>query len=143
MLAALYHDKITLRYAQVGDHSKSSTAIFGDLEESATPFQIVDAVDWFIIANANDGAQREHAEVKGFERRETLVFSCAASPQRFASIQERSLVKDRMYVVEGSKIRVDEATALRVPAADWNLCAAFRKPVRLSRTEVRVVEGRH
>jgi hypothetical protein len=55
MLAALYHDKITLRYAQIGNHSKSSTAVFGDLEEFATPFQVVDAVNWLVIPNANNG----------------------------------------------------------------------------------------
>ena len=68
MLVGSYHDEITLRYAQIGDHTKSSTAVFSDLEEFATPFQVVDAVDRFIVAHADDGAQREHAEVKGFER---------------------------------------------------------------------------
>ena len=52
-----YHDEITLRYAQIGDHTKSSTAVFGDLEEFATPFQVLYAIDWFIIAHTNDGTQ--------------------------------------------------------------------------------------
>lgn len=137
-----YHDEIALCYAQIGDHSKSSTAVFGDLEEFATPFQIVDAIYRLIITHTHNGAQGEYAEVQSFECRETVVFCCTASPQRFASVQERSLVEDRVYVMERSKIRVDEAAALRIPAADWDFCAAFRESVRLSRTEVRIIEGR-
>jgi hypothetical protein len=73
MTVISYHNEITLCYAQIGDHSKSGTAVFGDLEELATPFQVVNAINRLVIAHANNSAQREHAEVQSLERRETLI----------------------------------------------------------------------
>jgi hypothetical protein len=140
-LVGTNHDKVTLCYAQVGYHSKPSTAVFGDLEESATPLQVVDTVNRLIITHANNGAQGEYTKVKSLERRETSVFGRDASPQCFAGIQERPLVKDGMDVVDRSEVRVDEAAALRVPATDWNLCATFGEPMRLRRSEVGIVQG--
>ena len=75
-----YHDEIALCYAQICDHPKPSAAVFSDLEEFATPLQIIDAVYRLVISYANNGAQGEYAEVQSFERREALIFGCTASP---------------------------------------------------------------
>jgi hypothetical protein len=136
------HNEVTLCYAQIGDHTEPSTAIFGDLEEFATPFQVVDTVDWFVITHANNGTQGEHTEVKSLERRETLIIACTASPQCFAGIQKRPLVEDGMDVVDRSEVCVDEAATLRVPIPAGNLCVTYGESLRLCRSEVRIVQGR-
>ena len=48
------HDEITLCYAQISDHAKPSAAVFGDLKEFATPFQVVDAVNRLVITHTNN-----------------------------------------------------------------------------------------
>lgn len=105
---------MTLYHLQIGHDFEGGETKPGLVKEPPAPFLIADAADELGVAVPDERTEGQDGVIQGNEACVLSDGGLVTRPENFAPFQERGLVQDGMYIVNGREEVVEKDTALAV-----------------------------